>query len=126
MFRTPSDRLSALTTPLPETGCLVFLGRWDRYGYGVFEVRGISTRKAHRVAWALAGGTLRRNLDLDHLCGVAACVNPDHLSPVTRSVNDRRRYLVERAAGFKQQRDDLGRYCGPAIRADEAFAVDLL
>lgn len=29
-------------------------------------------------------------LDLDHLCRVRSCVNPDHLEPVTRAENLRR------------------------------------
>ena len=45
---------------------------------------------AHRVSYALLKGTLVDGLDLDHLCRVRPCVNPDHLEQVTRQVNVRR------------------------------------
>jgi hypothetical protein len=35
-------------------------------------------------------GPIPEGLDLDHLCRVRACCNPDHLEPVTRSENLRR------------------------------------
>ena len=54
-----------------------------------------ASRLAHRLIWvALVGdpGTL----DLDHLCRNPGCVNPDHLEPVTRSVNLQRGERVGR------------------------------
>lgn len=44
----------------------------------------------HRVVYELLVGPIPPGMDLDHLCRNRACCNPDHLEPVTRSVNNRR------------------------------------
>lgn len=49
-----------------------------------------SVCRAHLVAYELVIGPVPEGLDLDHLCFVRRCVNPSHLEPVTRSVNQRR------------------------------------
>ena len=61
-------------------------------GYGRFYLNG-QLRPAHRVAYETLVGSIPRGLDLDHLCRVRSCVNPDHLEPVTRAENLRRGYL---------------------------------
>lgn len=69
-------------------GCWLWTGALAR-GYGsMFD--GQTARPAHRVSWELAGRVLVDGMDLDHLCRVRCCVNPDHLEQVTRSENLRR------------------------------------
>jgi len=60
-------------------------------GYGQFSVQikpgKWKTSKAHRVAYELLIGPIPEGLQLDHLCRNPACVNPDHLEPVTNREN---------------------------------------
>lgn len=44
-------------------------------------------RPAHVVVYEVYKGKVPDGLDLDHLCKVRHCVNPDHLEPVTRREN---------------------------------------
>jgi hypothetical protein len=46
--------------------------------------------QAHRFAYELLVGPIPAGLTLDHLCLNKACVRPDHLEPVSLTVNIRR------------------------------------
>lgn len=74
-------------------GCWVWTGQLHPTGYGQFIVmsgkRGYP-RRAHRIAWELLRGPLKPEDYIDHLCRNRACVNPDHLQPVTNRENIRR------------------------------------
>lgn len=44
-------------------------------------------RGAHRVAYEIVKGPIPKGLQIDHLCRVPACINPNHLEAVTAQVN---------------------------------------
>lgn len=44
----------------------------------------------HRVFYRLIKGSIPPELEIDHLCRVRLCVNPDHLEPVTHKINMKR------------------------------------
>lgn len=46
--------------------------------------------RAHRVYYERKYGPIPHGLEPDHLCGIKACVNPDHIEPVTHTENVRR------------------------------------
>lgn len=69
--------------------CWLWTGGLDSYGYGKVHIKR-TTRGAHRVAWELLVGPIPEGLQLDHLCKVRRCVNPDHLEPVSGAENNRR------------------------------------
>lgn len=71
-----------------STGCWLWQ-RATRYGYGHKKVGGKDWR-AHRWYYEQVNGPVPAGLQLDHLCRVRACVNPDHLEPVTQTENIRR------------------------------------
>jgi len=66
---------------------------WQRYindqGYGVVGHKG-GTVRAHREMYEKMVRPIPEGLELDHLCRVRSCVNPDHLEPVTSAENIRR------------------------------------
>jgi hypothetical protein len=77
----------------PDLGpCWLWTAATDRDGYGRFNIGGRVIRAAHQVAYSLCVGPVPPGLELDHLCRVHGCVNPDHLEPVTTKENGRRGY----------------------------------
>lgn len=69
--------------------CWLWTASLDRHGYGQFMVRPRLYR-AHRWAYEFCNGEIPEGLPLDHLCRTHACVNPDHLEPVSHGENVRR------------------------------------
>ena len=65
---------------------------WDwtatihKTGYGSFRFKG-KIALAHRVAFELSKGPIPEGMQIDHTCRQRACVNPDHLRPVTNKQN---------------------------------------
>lgn len=67
------------------SGCWLWTAS-KRRGYGAFYFEGRHWA-AHRWAYEHLVGPIPAGLQLDHLCRVPACVNPNHLEPVTGRVN---------------------------------------
>jgi hypothetical protein len=77
----------------PETGCWIWLGRCNNWGYPVMTIRlpggGTPTPVyAHRVAFEVfGGGRIRLGYQVDHICVNTFCVCPEHLQEVTGRQN---------------------------------------
>ena len=90
-------RLLDAISPEPNSGCWLYLGPLQPDGYGGITFNG-KTCRAHRVSYTIFKGEIPPGLELDHLCRVRCCVNPDHLEPVSRLVNVRREIKARKQA----------------------------
>lgn len=79
------DRFWNKVMPEPNSGCWL----WDgctTVGYGRIYMDG-KLALAHRVSYEAHKGPIPDGLQVDHLCRVKSCVNPDHLEAVTAKEN---------------------------------------
>ncbi len=63
-----------------ETKCKLWKGYTDFVGYGR-----LGKALAHRVVYEKHKGPIGKGLEVHHTCGERACVNPDHLTTMTRA-----------------------------------------
>jgi len=65
-----------------ENGCMPFLGKKNKAGYGTYQITtidGAIIKGAHRVAYYIANNNIDQNLLVCHSCDNPSCCNPDHL-----------------------------------------------
>lgn len=67
--------------------CWLWSSALDNGGYPIVWIGDGVSRRAHRVVYELFVEPIPEGLQLDHLCSVRNCVNPDHLEPVTGAEN---------------------------------------
>jgi len=66
--------------------CWLWTSTKGRGGYGQFALQS-RAKLAHRVSYNLFKGWIPEDLEIDHICNVRSCVNPDHLRAVTGRFN---------------------------------------
>ena len=73
-----------------EHGCWYWQGHISKpHEYGNFSF-GYQQTGAHRASYMLHIGDIPEGYEIDHLCKIPYCVNPDHLEAVTQAENSRR------------------------------------
>lgn len=82
----PRDEFWVHVNKSGENGCWTWSGSLTPKGYGKFW-DGARMVRAHRYAYECLRGAIPAGLQIDHLCRVRNCVNPDHMEPVTVRVN---------------------------------------
>lgn len=86
--RNLNEAVLSRVEPEPNSGCWLWMGALNNYGYGQIEDRRSGVRPmVHRVVYEAERGPIPAGLQLDHLCRVRNCVNPAHLEPVTHREN---------------------------------------
>ncbi len=73
-----------------DSPCHIWLLAKAQNGYGFERVPTRPMTYAHRTAFERARGPIPAGMQIDHLCRVRECVNPDHLEIVTQKENVRR------------------------------------
>lgn len=92
--QTVAAKLQKNSIPIPESGCLVWLGAGERHG----KVRvGGKVQLAHRAAYEASRGPIPDGAHVLHKCDVSSCINPNHLyigdhAQNMRDMKDRKRY----------------------------------
>lgn len=83
---TKDPLFDAMTTPEPNTGCLLWAGCVRPVGKSIRGMikRGKTVLPAHRYAWILANGPVPSDMFVMHRCGNPLCVAIAHLELVPR------------------------------------------
>jgi hypothetical protein len=69
-----------------KTGCWLWLGQINNWGYAVFSERGENI-PGYQWSFRYFKGPIPDGQQPDHLCRIRPCVNPDHLEAVPMKVN---------------------------------------
>jgi hypothetical protein len=93
--KLPTDERFHARYVVIDGDCWQWQGALTTRGYGMFWYCGKQIC-AHVAAYLLHKGDIPEGLEVDHLCGNKACVNPDHLEAVTHQVNVARGSLKRR------------------------------
>ena len=101
------DRLELHVERIPWSGCWVWTGAVDEWGYGRINVSG-KNRRAYQVSFETFLGE-RKGFCVLHKCDVYSCINPDHLYLGT--LKDNAQDMVRRG----RQNNIAGEYNGNAI-----------
>ena len=103
---------------LADSGCIEWIASTDGTGYGKFMAEpGHNGRmtQAHRWSYEYHVGPIPDGLQLDHLCRNRACVNPDHLEPVSQRENLLRGVGATAMNARKTHCPEGHRYAGPNL-----------
>ena len=72
--------------PIPESGCLLWMGRIGRDGYGDVNLNGKPVA-THRFSWIKRYGEIPKGLYVLHTCDTKSCINTNHLFLGTQKDN---------------------------------------
>ena len=87
-----AEELARFEAKVIRGDCWLWMGARTSPGYGELQMGSMKDgtrgpQLAHRLAYEHWVGPIPADLEIDHLCRVRACVNPEHLRLVTRMEN---------------------------------------
>ncbi len=77
-YSTPEEAFEARTMWEPNSGCLIWTGCTDGFGYGKIKVNG-KMQPAHRFSYEQVNDYIPDGFFVLHKCDNPSCVNVDHL-----------------------------------------------
>lgn len=89
-LRQRADRLKRTKVDMDASGCWLWLGATQKFGYGTVNVMAGTRRSnttAHRLFYVAFVGDIPQGETVHHKCGTRACVNPDHLQAISQREN---------------------------------------
>lgn len=96
---TPETHLWPFIDKSAQGGCWVWTRTINR-GYG--NLNGVEgTRLVHRVVWEELIGPIPDGKQVDHLCHVTSCCNPEHLRIVDEWENKQNRTIKTAGSGYR-------------------------
>lgn len=95
-----------------ETPCWIWNLGLNHKGYGTIVVNGVK-HTAHKVYYERKYGPIPDGLKAHHKCDMRACVNPDHVNPVTNAVNTQ---LGRRTKLTREDADEIRKLGNPVFR----------
>lgn len=100
-----------------HSGCWLWTGARQSRGYGAFQVGWKTQKRAHRVSYELAHGSIPEGIMVCHSCDTPLCVNPEHLFLGDARVNTQDMIQKGRKAVF------CGKANGAAKLSDEQVVI---
>ena len=85
-MRPVPDQLAEQITVDHVSECWLWTG-WRRNGYGITRLESRNLLYLHRVMYELLRGPIPAGMQIDHLCRIRLCCNPEHLEVVTPREN---------------------------------------
>lgn len=127
MRSTLRSRFEAKVCPEPNTGCFLWTGYCDPFGYGRMHLENPGKAVlAHRVSYEFTFGKIHDDLCVLHRCDVPSCVNPAHLFLGTRTDNANDKVKKNRLPfGFSLSHTKLSDDQVRAIRIDSRPQDDI-
>lgn len=118
---TPNElkRFEAKYVPVPYTGCWLWDGATNLYGYGLMARQSPKTNyekayPAHRLAYEHWNGPIPEGCMVRHTCDVCCCVNPEHL--LVGTAKDNARDSVSRDRSCRGERNGLAKLSSSDVR----------
>lgn len=112
----PANTVERMLRNVDQSGdCWIWTGLIGHNGYGKTKIK-FRTLLAHRAFYEHYKGAIPDGFQVDHLCAMRNCVNPDHLEAVPPHINNAR---SESPSALNRMKDDCKR--GHPLSGDNLF-----